>query len=74
VPLAANERPSGLKGLARCSVGFNASSRLSALKSPDELDSVFSTLAAQHPDTLQLVADCHSACNIDAAEAKQLIA
>jgi ABC-type uncharacterized transport system substrate-binding protein len=28
-----------------------------ALKSPDELDSVFSTLAAQHPDTLQLVAD-----------------
>jgi putative ABC transport system substrate-binding protein len=57
VPLAANERPSGLKGLARCSVGFNARSRLSALKSPDELDSVFSTLAAQHPDRLQLVAD-----------------
>jgi ABC-type uncharacterized transport system substrate-binding protein len=28
-----------------------------ALKSPDELDSVFSTLAAQHPSTLQLVAD-----------------
>src|SRR5260370_34275330 len=27
------------------------------LKSPDELDSIFSTLAAQHPDTLQLVAD-----------------
>jgi hypothetical protein len=31
VPLAANERPSGLKGLARCSVGFNASSRLSLI-------------------------------------------
>src|SRR5258705_4337988 len=28
-----------------------------ALNSPDELDSVFSTLAAQHPDTLQLVSD-----------------
>jgi ABC-type uncharacterized transport system substrate-binding protein len=28
-----------------------------ALKSPGELDSVFATLAAQHPDTLQLVAD-----------------
>jgi putative tryptophan/tyrosine transport system substrate-binding protein len=28
-----------------------------ALKSSDELDSVFSTLAAQHPSTLQLVAD-----------------
>jgi putative tryptophan/tyrosine transport system substrate-binding protein len=28
-----------------------------ALKSPDELDSVFAALAAQHPDTLQLVAD-----------------
>jgi putative ABC transport system substrate-binding protein len=28
-----------------------------ALKSPDELDSVFSTLTAQHPDTLQLVGD-----------------
>jgi putative ABC transport system substrate-binding protein len=28
-----------------------------ALKSPDELDQVFATLAAQHPDTLQLVAD-----------------
>ena len=28
-----------------------------ALKSPDELDSVFATLVAQHPDTLQLVAD-----------------
>jgi putative tryptophan/tyrosine transport system substrate-binding protein len=28
-----------------------------ALKSPDELDSVFAALVAQHPDTLQLVAD-----------------
>ena len=28
-----------------------------ALKSPDELDSVFSTLMAQHPDALQVVAD-----------------
>jgi putative ABC transport system substrate-binding protein len=28
-----------------------------ALKSPGELDSVFATLVAQHPDTLQLVAD-----------------
>ncbi|WP_172842158.1 ABC transporter substrate binding protein [Bradyrhizobium lablabi] len=28
-----------------------------ALQSPDQLDSVFATLAAQHPDTLQLVAD-----------------
>jgi putative ABC transport system substrate-binding protein len=28
-----------------------------ALQSPDELDSVFARLAAQHPDTLQLVAD-----------------
>ncbi len=28
-----------------------------ALKSPDELDAVFSALAAQRPDTLQLVAD-----------------
>jgi putative ABC transport system substrate-binding protein len=28
-----------------------------ALKSPSELDSVFATLAVQHPDTLQLVAD-----------------
>jgi len=28
-----------------------------ALKSPDELDSVFATLVAQRPDTIQLVAD-----------------
>jgi ABC-type uncharacterized transport system substrate-binding protein len=28
-----------------------------ALNSPDELDSVFSALVAQHPDTLQVVAD-----------------
>jgi putative tryptophan/tyrosine transport system substrate-binding protein len=28
-----------------------------ALKSPGELDAVFSALVAQHPDTLQLVAD-----------------
>jgi putative ABC transport system substrate-binding protein len=28
-----------------------------ALKSPNELDSVFAALVAQHPDTLQLVAD-----------------
>jgi putative ABC transport system substrate-binding protein len=28
-----------------------------ALRSPAELDSVFATLAAQHPDTLQLIAD-----------------
>jgi putative tryptophan/tyrosine transport system substrate-binding protein len=27
------------------------------LKSPDELDSVFAALAAQHPDLLQIVAD-----------------
>jgi putative ABC transport system substrate-binding protein len=36
-----------------------------ALKSPAELDSVFATLVAQHPDTLQLVAD---AGNLDLSD------